>query len=274
MRRWWPQAARVTNAMTLFGLKKMHPTRPDSSKGNLLLGALHAEERHLVEADLEWMALPRDQLLYERGSRQRHIYFPVTATVSLVSSMADGTNTEVAVVGNEGVVGVCAFMGGGPALSSAVVQAEGYAWRMSSAAILRHTQRSPAVLTTLLGYTQFLLTHLAQTSACNQHHALEQQMCRWLLLHMDRQPGDELQVTQEHIASMLGVRREGITGAALRLKKDGLIRYHRGRIAITDRKGLEARCCECYAVISLAAAVVPPPNRMVSGRTDRRLAMA
>ena len=230
----------------------MHLAYPDGSKGNQLLDALERRELPMVESDLEWVALPRDMLLYGRGSTQRHIYFPVSAIVSLVSSMADGTNTEVAVVGNEGVVGVCAFMGGGPALSGAVVQGEGHAWRMSAAAIVRHTQRSPGVLRTLLGYTQFLLTHLAQTSACNQHHALEQQMCRWLLLHVDRHPGNELRVTQERIASMLGVRREGVTGAALRLKKDGLIHYHRGRIAITDRKGLEARCCECYSVISLA----------------------
>jgi CRP-like cAMP-binding protein len=166
--------------------------------------------------------------------------------------MEDGAATEVAVVGNEGVVGVCAFMGGGPALSGAVVQRAGHGWRMSAASIAHHTQRSTDVLQPLLRYTQSLFTHLAQTSACNQHHALEQQVCRWLLLHVDRQAGNELRVTQERIAGMLGVRREGVTSAAVKLQKDGLIRYGRGNIAITDRRGLEERCCECYSVIRQA----------------------
>jgi len=220
---------------------------------NQLLAALQPEQRMLLEADLEWVALARDTMLYEPGCKLHHVYFPASAIVSLVSSMEDGTTTEVAVVGNEGIVGVCAFMGGSPALSGAVVQQAGYGWRMKASAIVHHTQRSVNVLRILLGYTQLLFTHLVQTSACNQHHALEQQMCRWLLLHLDRQTGDELDVTQQRIAGMLGVRREGVTGIALKLKKDGLIQYHRGRIAITDRKGLEARSCECYFVISRLA---------------------
>ncbi len=228
----------------------MNPANSDSSHSNDLLAALQAEQRLELESDLEWIALPRDAMLYQQGSTLNHVYFPADAIVSLVSSMEDGTTTEVAVVGNEGVIGVCAFMGGRPALSGAVVQRAGHAWRMSAASIAHHTRRSANVLAVLLEYTQSLFTHLVQTSACNQHHALEQQMCRWLLLHLDRQAGDELDVTQERIAGMLGVRREGVTGAALKLKKDGLIRYQRGRIAITDRKGLEARCCECYFVIS------------------------
>lgn len=224
----------------------------DPSQTNHLLAALGPAEWQQLEPSLEWVALARDSMLYEAGSALRHVYFPASAIVSLVSSMEDGAATEVAVVGNEGVVGVCAFMGGGPALSGAVVQRAGHGWRMSAASIVHHSQRSPDVLRPLLQYTQSLFTHLVQTSACNQHHALEQQVCRWLLLHVDRQEGDELEVTQERIAGMLGVRREGVTGAAIRLQRDGLIRYGRGRIAITDRRGLERRCCECYAVIRQA----------------------
>lgn len=230
----------------------MNLARSDLGQTNHLLAALQPTEWQRLEADLEWVSLPRDMKLYEAGSVLRHVHFPASAIVSLVSSMEDGAATEVAVVGNEGVVGVCAFMGGGPALSSAVVQRAGHGWRMSAAAIAFHTQRSAQVLQPLLRYTQSLFTHLVQTSACNQHHGLEQQVCRWMLLHLDRQAGNELSVTQERIAGMLGVRREGVTSAAIRLQKDGLIRYSRGRINITDRRGLEARCCECYAVIRQA----------------------
>lgn len=227
---------------------------PDPRPTNHLLDTLEPALRRQLEAELEWVALPRDAMLYEAGSALRHVHFPATAIVSLVSTMQDGTATEVAVVGNEGVVGVCAFMGGGPALSGAVVQRAGHGWRIGAASIARHTQHSPEVLQPLLRYTQSLFTHLAQTSACNQNHPLEQQVCRWLLLHVDRQAGDELAVTQERIAGMLGVRREGVTCAALKLQRDGLIRYARGRIVITDREGLEDRCCECYAVIRRASA--------------------
>ncbi len=240
----------------------------DLGQTNHLLAALPLAEWLRLEADLEWVALPRDTMLYVAGSVLRHVHFPASAIVSLVSSMEDGAATEVAVVGNEGVVGVCAFMGGGPALSGAVVQRAGHGWRMSAASIAHHARRSPDVLQPLLRYTQSLFTHLVQTSACNRHHPLEQQMCRWLLLHVDRQAGNELNVTQEHIAGMLGVRREGVTGAAVKLQKDGLIRYVRGRIAITDRRGLEERCCECYAVIRQAderqSIVVPPLLRRSS----------
>lgn len=230
----------------------MFPASPDLSRTNQLLSALPPEQRQQFEADLEWIALPRDTMLYEAGSTLRHVHFPADAIVSLVSSMEDGAATEVAVVGSEGVVGVCAFMGGGPALSSAVVQRAGHGWRMSAADIVRHAQCTDEVLQPLLRYTQSLFAHLVQTSACNQHHALEQQMCRWLLLHVDRQADDELCVTHERIAGMLGVRREGVTGAAIRLQRDGLIRCGRGRIAIANRRGLEERCCECYAVIRRA----------------------
>jgi len=224
---------------------------PDRSS-NQLLAALPPAEWQQLEADVEWVALPQGAMLYEAGSELHHVHFPATAIVSLVSSMEDGAATEVAVVGNEGVVGVCAFMGGGRALSGAQVQRSGHGWRMSAASIAHHTERSATVMQPMLRYTQALFAHLAQTSACNRHHALEQQLCRWLLLHVDRQSGNEIDVTQERIAGMLGVRREGVTGAAIRLQKAGLIRYGRGRIAIADRGGLEERCCECYSVIRRA----------------------
>jgi CRP-like cAMP-binding protein len=224
----------------------------DPSRSNKLLTALRPEDWLSLEADMEWVELPRDKMLYEAGSTQTHVYFPTSAIVSLVSSMEDGAATEVAVVGNEGVVGVCAFMGGGPALSGAVVQRAGHGWRMSAEAIARHTQSTGAVLQPMLRYTQSLFIHLVQTSACHRHHTLEQQMCRWLLLHLDRQPDNEFMMTQERIAGMLGVRREGVTEAAIKLQKDGLITYSRGRIAVTDRDGLEERCCECYSVIRQA----------------------
>ena len=170
----------------------------------------------------------------------RHVHFPVTAVVSLVSPLLDGACAEVAVVGREGVVGVCAFMGGGKALSSAVVQRPGLAWRMSARDIADLARDSEPVMQQLLRYTQALFTHMAQTSACNRHHALGPQLCRWLLQHLDRQAGDEMRITQERIAGMLGVRREGVTGAALQLQRAGLIRYSRGRIQVLDRRGLEA----------------------------------
>ena len=243
-----------------------HPT-------NQLLATLSPADWQRLQPDLEWVALARDTMLYEAGATLRHVHFPASAIVSLVSSMEDGAATEVAVVGNEGVVGVCAFMGGGPALSGAVVQNAGHGWRMSAAAIAHHTQQAANVLQPLLRYTQTLFTHLVQTSACNQHHALEQQVCRWLLLHVDRQPGNELDVTQERIAGMLGVRREGVTCAAIKLQKDGLIRYRRGSIAITNRQGLEARCCECYSVIRQAGdrlSATPHEHRFL-GSTPHRL---
>lgn len=227
-------------------------TAADTRTPNQLLAALAPAERQRLQAELEWVALPQGAMLYEAGAALRHVHFPSDAIVSLVSSMRDGAAAEVAVVGNEGVVGVCAFMGGGRALSGAVVQRAGHGWRMSAAAIARHAERSAAVMQPLLRYTQALFAHMAQTSACNRHHALEQQLCRWLLLHHDRCSGNEVIVTQERIAGMLGVRREGVTGGALKLQKAGLIRYGRGRIAILDRDGLEERSCECYAVVRRA----------------------
>jgi CRP-like cAMP-binding protein len=219
---------------------------------NQLLAALPPAEQQALAAQLERVELTQGSTLYEAGSTLRHVHFPVTAIVSLVSSMRDGNAAEVAMVGNEGVAGVCAFMGGGPALSGAVVQRAGQGWRMRAADIAHHAERSPLLRQQLLRYTQALFTHMAQTSACHCHHALDQQLCRWLLLHQDRLPGNHLHVTHERIAGLLGVRREGVTDGAIKLQRAGLIRYARGRMDILDRDGLEARCCECYAVVRSA----------------------
>jgi CRP-like cAMP-binding protein len=219
---------------------------------NQLLASLPPEVTELVAARLEPVQLTAGDMLYEAGTVLRHVHFPVTAVVSLVSPLMDGACTEVAVVGSEGVVGVCAFMGGGKALSSAVVQCPGLAWRMSARDISDLARDHEPVMQQLLRYTQVLFTHMAQSSACNRHHALEPQLCRWLLQHTDRQAGDELRITHERIASMLGVRREGITGAAQNLQRTGLIRYRRGHMQVVDRRGLEAHSCECYGVVQQA----------------------
>jgi CRP-like cAMP-binding protein len=227
---------------------------PDSTvrTDNKVLAALPAAEWQLLEPRLESVMLTQGAKLYEAGVVLRNVYFPTTAIVSLVSSMKDGASTEVAVVGNEGVVGVCAFMGGGCALSGAVVQGEGHAFRMSADVIACHAWQSDTVMQQLLRYTQALFAHMAQTSACNRHHSLDQKLCRWLLLNLDRRDGNEIAVTQEHIAAMLGVRREGVTGSAGKLQKSGLIRCHRGHMYVLDRIGLEARSCECYSVVRQA----------------------
>lgn len=216
---------------------------------NQLLSELPADDWHALRAGLEDVQLAAGTTLYEAGTLLRHVYFPTTAIVSLTSTMQSGATAEVAVVGHEGIVGVCAYMGQGASLSSAVVQGAGHAWRMPAAAIRQAAQQSPPLMQALLGYTQALFAQMAQTSACCRHHSLDQQLCRWLLLHLDHLPGAQMAVTQERIAHMLGVRREGVTMAALRLQKAGIIRYGRGRIEVLDRSGLEARSCECYAVM-------------------------
>jgi CRP-like cAMP-binding protein len=193
--------------------------------------------------------LPLGQVLYESGCTMSHVYFPTDAIVSLLYVMADGASAEIAVVGNEGVVGISLFMGGGSTPSRAVVQSAGQGWRLRAAAIRDEFNDSAPVMHLLLRYTQALITQMAQTAVCNRHHVLDQQLCRWLLLSLDRLGGDELRMTQELIANMLGVRREGVTEAALKLQRDGLIRYSRGHITVLDRAGLEARTCECYEVV-------------------------
>ena len=216
---------------------------------NQLLAALPAAEWHRWQAQLEAVDLPLGEVLYESGSQLSHVYFPTTAIVSLLYVMENGASAEIAVVGHEGLVGMALFMGGETTPSRAVVQSAGHGFRLSARLIKREFDSSHPVMHLLLRYTQALITQMAQTAVCNRHHSLDQQLCRWLLLSLDRLSGNELRMTQELIANMLGVRREGVTEAALKLQKAGLIHYTRGRITVLDRVGLEQRSCECYAVV-------------------------
>ncbi|MCX7149920.1 MAG: Crp/Fnr family transcriptional regulator [Rhodocyclales bacterium] len=216
---------------------------------NHLLAALPAEECARLLPYLERIALPLGHSLYESGTQMRHVYFPTNAIVSLLYVMADGASAEIAVVGNEGVVGVSLFMGGETTPSRAVVQSAGHAYRMTGDLLKGEFHRAGPMQYLLLRYTQALLTQMAQTTVCNRHHSLDQQFCRWLLLSSDRLLSDELIMTQELIAGMLGVGRDGITATACEIQKAGLITYHRGHITVLDRAGLEARACECYAVV-------------------------
>lgn len=216
---------------------------------NHLLAALPAEDLQRVSNKLKLVTMPLGDSLYESGSRQRAVYFPTTAIVSLLYQLADGASAEIAVVGNEGLIGVSLFMGGETTPSRAVVQSAGYAYRLSGKFLKEEFTLGGAMQHLLLRYTQALLTQMAQTAVCNRHHSLDQQLCRWLLLSLDRLIGNELVMTQELIANMLGVRREGVTEAAGNLQDAGLIKYSRGRITVLDREGLETRTCECYAVV-------------------------
>ncbi len=216
---------------------------------NHLLAALPEPEWQRWLPQLEWVELPLGQVLYESGGTLSHVYFPTTAIVSLLYVMENGASAEIAVVGNEGIVGISLFMGGGTTPSRGVVQSAGNAFRLKAQAIKEEFNRSGPVMHLLLRYTQALITQMAQTAVCNRHHTLEQQLCRWLLLSIDRLQGNELVMTQELIANMLGVRREGVTEGALKLQKLGLIRYARGHIVILDRPGLEKLTCECYDVV-------------------------
>ena len=218
-------------------------------KANHLLAALPDAEWLRWAPQLEAVELPLGRVLYESGVALTHIYFPTTAIVSLLYVMEDGASAEIAVVGREGLVGVSLFMGGESTPSRAVVQSAGYGFRLRAAALKEEFSNSSPVLHLLLRYTQALITQMAQTAVCNRHHTLDQQLCRWLLLSLDRLDGAELVMTQELIANMLGVRREGVTEAALKLQRAGLISYARGHITALDRAGLEARSCECYAVV-------------------------
>lgn len=201
------------------------------------------------EPQLEKVELKLGQVLYESGTTMRHVYFPTNAIVSLLYVMENGASAEIAVVGHEGVVGISIFMGGGSTPSRAVVQSAGWGFRLRAAAIKEEFDRSSPVMHLMLRYTQALITQMAQTAVCNRHHSLDQQLCRWLLLSLDRLEGNDLVMTQELIANMLGVRREGVTEGALKLQKAGLISYARGHIKVLDRPGLERRTCECYSVV-------------------------
>jgi CRP-like cAMP-binding protein len=225
----------------------MHNSHAPSQ--NHLLAALPAAERGRLIPHLELVPMPLGAVLYEAGNELRHVYFPTTSIVSLLYVMRDGASAEIAVVGNEGIIGVALFMGSETMPNRAVVQSAGHAYRLKGHLLKQEFNRSGELQHLLLRYTQALLTQMAQTAVCNRHHSLDQQLCRWLLLSLDRLPSTELVMTQELIANMLGVRREGVTEAAGNLQKAGLISYRRGRITVLDRAGLEARACECYAVV-------------------------
>ena len=222
---------------------------PHSPSQNHLLAALPAVEFERLAAHLELVPLPLGEMLYEPGEQLQHAYFPTTAIVSLHYVMESGASTESAGVGNEGVVGISLFMGGETTPSSAVVQTAGHAYRLAGRLLKQEFNHAGLMQRLLLRYTQALMTQMTQTAACNRHHSVEQQLCRWLLQTLDRMPTNELIMTQELVASMLGVRREGITEAAGNLQQAGFIRYRRGHIAVLERSGLETRACECYAVV-------------------------
>jgi CRP-like cAMP-binding protein len=216
---------------------------------NHLLAALPDAEWQRWLPHLERVEMPLGQVLYEAGGTLSHVYFPTTAIVSLLYVMENGASAEIAVVGNEGIVGISLFMGGDSTSSRAVVQSAGLGLRLKAQIMKDDFNRAGPVLHLLLRYTQALITQMAQTAVCNRHHSLDQQLCRWLLLSLDRLEGNELVMTQELIANMLGVRREGVTEGALKLQQAGLIRYARGHISVLDRDGLQNRSCECYAVV-------------------------
>jgi CRP-like cAMP-binding protein len=216
---------------------------------NRLLAALPAADFARLQPHLELVPLPLGWAVYEADGTQGYVYFPIDSIVSLLYVMEDGSSAEIAVSGNEGLVGISLFMGGETTPSRAVVQSAGHGYRLSAAVLKREFERGGELQHLLLRYTQALITQMAQTAVCNRHHALEQQLCRWLLLSLDRLPANELVMTQELIANMLGVRREGVTEAAGNLQKARLINYSRGHITVLDRPKLEARVCECYAVV-------------------------
>ena len=237
-------STRKTKPMQGFPVKA-----PDNPLQNQLLASLPDAEWQRWLPQLELVDLPLGKVLYESGGQMSYVYFPTNAIVSLLYVLENGASAEIAVVGCEGVVGISIFMGGGSTPSRALVQSAGKGFRLRSDAIKAEFEHSGPVMHLMLRYTQALITQMTQTAVCNRHHSLDQQLCRWLLLSLDRLQGNDLVMTQELIANMLGVRREGVTEAALQLQKLGLIRYARGHITVLDRPGLEARTCECYEVV-------------------------
>jgi CRP-like cAMP-binding protein len=230
-------------------VKKPSLSAPQSPRQNHLLAKLPAANYERLVPYLEQVPLELGRAVYESGREQEYVYFPTTSIVSLLYVMEDGSSAEIAVVGNEGVVGISLFMGGETTPSRAVVQSAGYGYRLRANVLKTEFGQGGDLQHLLLRYTQALITQMAQTAVCNRHHAVEQQLCRWLLLSLDRLPSNELTMTQELIANMLGVRREGVTEAAGKLQAQGLIHYSRGKITVLDRPKLEARVCECYAVV-------------------------
>jgi CRP-like cAMP-binding protein len=227
---------------------------------NHLLSVLSEDVYDRLFPFMELVELKLGYVLYESGGELRYAYFPTTCIVSLLYVMENGASAEIAVVGNEGIIGVALFMGGGTMPNRAVVQSAGYAYRLRAELMQQEVNRNGSLLHLLLRYTQALITQMAQTAVCNRHHTLDQQLCRWLLLSLDRLSGNELSMTQELIANMLGVRREGVTEAAGKLHQAGLIEYSRGHITVLDRPGLEARVCECYQVVKTESDRLLPPQ--------------
>jgi len=233
--------------MSAFGsLVDAYPATP---RQNHLLGALPVEEWDRLRSKMELTAMPLGHVLYESGDTMRHVYFPTTSIISLLYVMEDGSSAEIAIVGNEGIVGISLFMGGETTPSRAIVQSAGHAYRVTGQNLKDEFFRAGPVQHLLLRYTQALITQMAQTAVCNRHHSVEQQLCRWLLMSLDRLSSNELTMTQELIANMLGVRREGVTESAGKLQKLGLIHYNRGHIVVINRPALESHSCECYAVV-------------------------
>jgi CRP-like cAMP-binding protein len=223
--------------------------RSHSPKHNRLLAALPEASYDALQPFLEPLAMPLGLSVYESGGPQGYVYFPTTAIVSLLYVLEDGDSAEIAITGNDGLIGIALFMGGETTPSRAVVQSAGHGYRLKAAVLKKEFEDGGALQHLLLRFTQALITQMTQTAVCNRHHAVDQQLCRWLLLSLDRLPGNELVMTQELIANMLGVRREGVTEAAGKLQAEGLIEYRRGKITVLDRTHLEARVCECYSVV-------------------------
>ena len=220
-----------------------------NAKDNHLLAALPESVFQRWSPELKWMEMPLGAVLYECGESPRYVYFPTTAIASLLHVMENGASAEIAVVGKEGMIGVSSFLGGGTSSGRALIQIGGEGFKMPAEVLKKETDRSIAVLRVMLRYTQALMAQIAQTAACYRHHSLEQRLCRWLLLSLDRIDGDGLEMTQQLIADMLGVRRESVTETARKLQETHCIRYARGHITVLNRQELEKRCCECYTVV-------------------------
>ena len=239
-------------------------TQPSRSLANWLLDALPFEDYERLLPDLEPVFFSLGEVVYESGAQLGHVYFPTTSVVSLLYTMLDGATAEMGLVGKEGVVGIALFMGGDTTPNRTVVQSGGQAFKLRAKAMQHEFDRGGAFQHLLLRYTQALITQISQTAVCNRLHSVEQRLCRWLLMTHDRTQSDELQMTQEFISNMLGVRREGVTHAAHGLQDQGLISYVRGHIKILDRQGLEAHVCECYGVVKAEH------DRLFARRLDRR----
>ncbi len=238
------------------------PALPTPQLNHLLAVAPMDVQRRMFPL-LEGVQLPLGEVVYESGATPRYVYFPTDCIVSMLYVMEDGASAEISVVGNDGVIGISVFMGGGSTPSRAIVQSAGHAYRLRPEQLKEEFNCDAGMRVLMLRYTQALITQMAQTAVCNRHHSIDQQLCRWILLALDRLPDNQLSMTQELIANMLGVRREGVTHAAGKLQDAGVISYHRGHIAVLDRPKLERLCCECYAVVKRETDRLLPPQRPV-----------